>query len=196
MQRAIRSVMTEAVAGRTDDLHSTRVGWRATGLQPDGRKLRKAVPETLHVPDEEDHIRGDLHFLVPIFGILLVLVPVTGLTAVITLRYGASRSSRLARSPPTASGSSRRDRRAAQDAPGGHHPRGLRVFANWYSREPIRWNIVVGFALIAAGAGFVFAPWGRIFPEAESAPLSAPAVDVHTASCNGPECVDRHGGRH
>ena len=29
-----------------------------------------------------------LDFLVPIFGILLVLVPVTGLTAVFTLRYG------------------------------------------------------------------------------------------------------------
>ncbi len=29
-----------------------------------------------------------LEFLVPIFGILLVLVPVTGLTAVFTLRYG------------------------------------------------------------------------------------------------------------
>ncbi|MEX2468006.1 MAG: hypothetical protein WD995_13935 [Gemmatimonadota bacterium] len=31
---------------------------------------------------------GDLDFLVPIFGILLVLVPVTGLTAVLTLRFG------------------------------------------------------------------------------------------------------------
>ena len=29
-----------------------------------------------------------LAFLVPLFGILLVLVPVTGLTAVFTLRYG------------------------------------------------------------------------------------------------------------
>jgi hypothetical protein len=29
-----------------------------------------------------------LDFLVPIFGILIVLVPVTGLTAVLTLRYG------------------------------------------------------------------------------------------------------------
>ncbi|MDZ7779445.1 MAG: hypothetical protein U5R14_05815 [Gemmatimonadota bacterium] len=29
-----------------------------------------------------------LDFLVPIFGILLVLVPVTGLTAILTLRYG------------------------------------------------------------------------------------------------------------
>jgi hypothetical protein len=56
------------------------------------------------------------------------------------------------------------------------------VFATWYLREPIRWNIVVGFVLIAAGAGFVFAPWARIFPEAEPVPLSAPAVDVDTAS--------------
>lgn len=31
---------------------------------------------------------GDLNFLVPVFGILLVLVPVAGLTAVFTLRYG------------------------------------------------------------------------------------------------------------
>lgn len=31
---------------------------------------------------------GDLDFLVPIFGILLVLVPVAGLTVVFTLRYG------------------------------------------------------------------------------------------------------------
>jgi hypothetical protein len=29
-----------------------------------------------------------LDFLVPVFGILVVLVPVTGLTAVLTLRYG------------------------------------------------------------------------------------------------------------
>jgi len=29
-----------------------------------------------------------LEFLVPIFGILIVLVPVTGLTAVFTLRFG------------------------------------------------------------------------------------------------------------
>lgn len=32
-------------------------------------------------------------------------------------------------------------------------------FATWYLREPIRWNVVVGFLLIAAGAAFVFAPW-------------------------------------
>jgi hypothetical protein len=29
-----------------------------------------------------------LDFLVPIFGILVVLVPITGLTAVLTLKYG------------------------------------------------------------------------------------------------------------
>lgn len=33
------------------------------------------------------------------------------------------------------------------------------AFATWYLREPIRWNVVVGFLLIAAGAAFVFAPW-------------------------------------
>ena len=31
---------------------------------------------------------GDLDFLVPVFGILVALVPVTGLTVVFTLRYG------------------------------------------------------------------------------------------------------------
>jgi uncharacterized protein len=33
-------------------------------------------------------------------------------------------------------------------------------FATWYLREPIRWNVLVGFALIAAGAVFVYGPWG------------------------------------
>ena len=31
-----------------------------------------------------------LDFLVPVFGILVVLVPVTGITAVLTLRYGGT----------------------------------------------------------------------------------------------------------
>jgi hypothetical protein len=31
---------------------------------------------------------GDLDFLVPVFGILVALVPVTGLTTVLTLRFG------------------------------------------------------------------------------------------------------------
>ena len=28
-----------------------------------------------------------------------------------------------------------------------------------YLKEPLKWNYVVGFALIAFGAVFVFAPW-------------------------------------
>ncbi|MBM4003595.1 MAG: DMT family protein [Planctomycetes bacterium] len=40
----------------------------------------------------------------------------------------------------------------------------LLVFAGFsilYLREPFRWNYLVGFALIAAGAGFVFLNLGR-----------------------------------
>jgi uncharacterized protein len=33
------------------------------------------------------------------------------------------------------------------------------VFAVFYLGEPVRWNHVVGFVLIAAGATFVFKPW-------------------------------------
>jgi len=33
------------------------------------------------------------------------------------------------------------------------------VFAVFYLKEPLRWNVIVGFAFIAAGAFFVFAPW-------------------------------------
>ncbi len=33
------------------------------------------------------------------------------------------------------------------------------VFAQLYLNEPLRWNVMVGFALIAAGAAFVFKPW-------------------------------------
>src|SRR5688500_15368113 len=33
------------------------------------------------------------------------------------------------------------------------------VFASAYLREPIRWNVVAGFVLIALGATLVFAPW-------------------------------------
>lgn len=31
------------------------------------------------------------------------------------------------------------------------------VFAAWFLDEPLRWNHLVGFSLIAVGAGFVFA---------------------------------------
>ena len=33
------------------------------------------------------------------------------------------------------------------------------VFSVAYLDEPLRWNVLVGFALIAAGAAFVFKPW-------------------------------------
>jgi uncharacterized protein (DUF486 family) len=33
------------------------------------------------------------------------------------------------------------------------------VFAALYLREPIRWNVIAGFVLMAAGATLVFAPW-------------------------------------
>lgn len=32
-------------------------------------------------------------------------------------------------------------------------------FSVWYLGEPLHWNHLVGFALIAAGAAFVFKPW-------------------------------------
>lgn len=33
------------------------------------------------------------------------------------------------------------------------------AFARLYLHEALRWNVAVGFALIAAGAAFVFEPW-------------------------------------
>ena len=33
------------------------------------------------------------------------------------------------------------------------------VFAYVYLDEPLRWNVGVGFCLMAAGAAFVFMPW-------------------------------------
>ena len=33
------------------------------------------------------------------------------------------------------------------------------VFSIAYLNEPLRWNVVVGFALIGVGALFVFKPW-------------------------------------
>jgi len=35
------------------------------------------------------------------------------------------------------------------------------AFAAWYLREPIRWNVIAGFVLIALGATLVYAPWQR-----------------------------------
>jgi uncharacterized protein len=33
------------------------------------------------------------------------------------------------------------------------------VFSVWYLNEPIKWNYVLGFLLIAGGALLIFAPW-------------------------------------
>jgi uncharacterized protein (DUF486 family) len=33
------------------------------------------------------------------------------------------------------------------------------LFATFYLGEPLRWNHLVGFGLVAAGAAFVFKPW-------------------------------------
>lgn len=33
------------------------------------------------------------------------------------------------------------------------------VFSVMYLKEPIGWNVIVGFALMIAGATFVFKPW-------------------------------------
>lgn len=32
-------------------------------------------------------------------------------------------------------------------------------FAAWYLKEPIRWNVIAGFVLIALGATLVYGPW-------------------------------------
>lgn len=33
------------------------------------------------------------------------------------------------------------------------------VFSVWYLKEPLGWNHLIGFALIAAGAWFIFQKW-------------------------------------
>jgi uncharacterized protein (DUF486 family) len=35
------------------------------------------------------------------------------------------------------------------------------VFSVLYLKEPLKWNYVLGFLLIGAGALFVFAPWAK-----------------------------------
>ncbi len=35
------------------------------------------------------------------------------------------------------------------------------LFAVWYLKEPIRWNVVAGFICIAIGATLIFAPWAN-----------------------------------
>jgi uncharacterized protein len=36
------------------------------------------------------------------------------------------------------------------------------VFAVYYLNEPLKWNYIVGFVLIAVGAACVFAPWQHL----------------------------------
>ena len=45
------------------------------------------------------------------------------------------------------------------------------VFAALYLKEPIRWNVIVGFAFILVGATFIFSPWRAEAP-------NAPATEV------------------
>ncbi len=33
------------------------------------------------------------------------------------------------------------------------------AFSIWYMNEPMKWNYIVGFALVGIGALFVFKPW-------------------------------------
>jgi uncharacterized protein (DUF486 family) len=56
----------------------------------------------------------------------------------------------------------------------------LLVFAGFsvlYLGEPLRWNVVVGFALVACGATFVFEPWKLAHPEPARAAASATTAD-------------------
>ena len=71
--------------------------------------------------------------------------------------------SRLYRILPGCTRQSLRQRRlrsgTIEDDPGGHHLCGVRRFSYVYLREPITLSQGVGFALIAAGAFFVFHKW-------------------------------------
>jgi len=62
-------------------------------------------------------------------------------------------------------------------------------FAVTYLREPIRWNVVVGFALIIAGSAFVFEPWKenpmRIVPQ-EPAPVAVAPAEPPTVPADAP----------
>jgi uncharacterized protein (DUF486 family) len=48
-------------------------------------------------------------------------------------------------------------------------------FAVWYLKEPIRWNVIVGFVCIGIGAMFVFEPWAAkaVSPAQASTPTPA-----------------------
>ena len=55
------------------------------------------------------------------------------------------------------------------------------VFAAWYLKEPVRWNVVAGFAFIAIGATLVFAPWsGRSKRQDPRPPAAIGAPSVPT----------------
>jgi uncharacterized protein len=62
------------------------------------------------------------------------------------------------------------------------------VFAATYLREPIRWNVVVGFVLIVAGAAFVFQPWkseaANAGPQRAEAVGEAPAAPPSSAEAS------------
>jgi uncharacterized protein (DUF486 family) len=49
------------------------------------------------------------------------------------------------------------------------------IFARLYLGEPVRWNVIAGFALIALGATLVYAPWASAPAQAETA-VVAPAA--------------------
>jgi uncharacterized protein (DUF486 family) len=38
------------------------------------------------------------------------------------------------------------------------------LFSVYYLKEPLKWNYVLGFVLVGAGALLVFAPWQRLSP--------------------------------
>lgn len=63
------------------------------------------------------------------------------------------------------------------------------VFAALYLREPIRWNTVAGFALIALGALLVFAPWAKRPAHATAATsgveVAAPGVEGTAIGAEG-----------
>lgn len=54
------------------------------------------------------------------------------------------------------------------------------VFAVTYLKEPIKWNVLVGFLFIGIGAAFVFEPWNQAkesAPAAAARPVDAPALE-------------------
>ncbi len=51
------------------------------------------------------------------------------------------------------------------------------LFSLWYLKEPLKWNYLIGFALICFGALFIFAPWQQkatASPPVVEQPLQAP----------------------